>query len=529
MSYIIENKSGKYIYLYECESWREDGKVKGRRKPIGKIDPVTGERRFKPEYIERMRKVGTPVEIPSTEKRFSADDVRKSTILECGVFHLLRETSLRSGLLDALEEAFPRFWKEVFMLSAYLAANGEPFMHCADWIEGTESFPVGDLSSQRISELLAGIAPEAREYFYQVWCRRRLEDEYLALDITSVSSYSELVDDVEWGYNRDGEGLPQVNICLLMGENSRLPIYQTVYAGSLKDVTTLDTTIKKFDRITGGKPVLAVMDKGFFSKRNVDGLLSGERPRKFIIAVPFTSKFAKGQVDGERKDIDTVERTIRLGGETMRAVTKERAWGDGRKVYAHIYFAPRKALGRREDLFGYVSMLRDEAESDPAKHMGSAEHKKYLNIRKSRTSGSGYTVNVRGDEANAALGTQGWLVIISNDVTDAKKAIRIYRAKDVVEKGFLGLKCDLDLGRLRVHSQDRMQNKAFVGFVALIMLSHIHSVMMDNDMYGKMTMKTLLRTLAKHRVQNIDGERIVYPASKAQREIYKAFGIRPPM
>jgi hypothetical protein len=64
-----------------------------------------------------------------------------------------------------------------------------------------------------------------------------------------------------------------------------------------------------------------------------------------------------------------------------------------------------------------------------------------------------------------------------------------------------------------------MQNKVFVGFVALIMLSRIHSVMMDNDMYGKMTMKTLLGTLAKHRVQNIDGERIVYPASKAQREI----------
>jgi hypothetical protein len=28
MSYIIENRSGKYTYLYECESWRNmDGKV----------------------------------------------------------------------------------------------------------------------------------------------------------------------------------------------------------------------------------------------------------------------------------------------------------------------------------------------------------------------------------------------------------------------------------------------------------------------------------------------------------------------
>ena len=74
MSYIIENKSGKYTYLYECESWRDkNGKVVGRRKIIGKIDPVTGEKHFKPEYVERMKSAGIPVKIPATEKVFSLD------------------------------------------------------------------------------------------------------------------------------------------------------------------------------------------------------------------------------------------------------------------------------------------------------------------------------------------------------------------------------------------------------------------------------------------------------------------------
>jgi hypothetical protein len=527
MSYIIKNKSGKYTYLYECESWRDkDGKVVGSRRVIGKIDPITGEKHYKPEYIERMKLAGTPVKISVTEKVFSMEDIRKSSVLEYGAFHMLSDISKKIGLADALKEALPLGWQEVFVLAAHLVANGEPFMYCADWIEGTESYPVGDMSSQRISELLTAILPEEREHFYQAWCRRRIEDEYLALDITSVSSYSELVEDVEWGYNRDGENLPQVNICLLMGENSRLPIYQTVYAGSLKDVTTLESTIKRFDRITGGKPVLAVMDKGFYSKRNIDAMLSGEHARRFVIAVSFTSGFAKRLVNSERKDIDTVENTIRLSEETMRAITKERAWGNGRKVYAHIYFAPRKALGRREDIFGYVSMLRDEAEAEPEKCAKSVKHKKYLNIRKSNKTNSGYTVGIREDAVNVGLGTHGWLVIISNDIADAKSAIRVYRAKDVVEKGFLRLKCDLDLGRLRVHSQDRMQNKVFVGFIALILLSHIHTVMMDHDLYAKMTMKKLIQTLAKHRVQIINGERIVFPVTKAQRDIYEAFGVK---
>ena len=150
-------------------------------------------------------------------------------------------------------------------------------------------------------------------------------------------------------------------------------------------------------------------------------------------------------------------------------------------MHTHIYFDPGKALGRRKDAV---------AES---------------------------------------LGHQGWLVVISNDVSDAKRAISVYRAKDVVEKGFLKLKGSLDVGRLRVHGQERMQNKVFVGFVALILLSHIHNVMTENDLYDKMTMKQLLRTLSKQRVQIIDGERILYPATKAQKEIYKAFGIDPPV
>jgi hypothetical protein len=201
MSYIIENTVKGHTYLYECESWREGTKILGRRKSIGKIDPVSGECRFKPEYIERMRAAGTPVDISVTEKMFSVEDIQKSSILECGLFYLLERVSEQNGLLASLSEAMPGFWKEIFMLALHLVANGEAFMHCEDWVTGTESFPVGTMSSQRISELLAAVTPDMREHFYQAWCRHRQEKEYLALDITSVSSYSELVDDVEWGYN----------------------------------------------------------------------------------------------------------------------------------------------------------------------------------------------------------------------------------------------------------------------------------------------------------------------------------------
>ena len=144
---------------------------------------------------------------------------------------------------------------------------------------------MGDLSSQRISEILQNITFSEREDFYREWAKLRLEQEYLAIDITSTSSYSELIDDVEWGYNRDGEDLPQVNLCMLFGETSGLPVYQTTYSGSLKDASTLEMTFAKFAAITDNRPILSVMDKGFYSKTNVDMMLEGSR--KFVTAVPF--------------------------------------------------------------------------------------------------------------------------------------------------------------------------------------------------------------------------------------------------
>lgn len=148
------------------------------------------------------------------------------------------------------------------------------------------------MSSQNISKILNNITINDIEKIYQEWAKKRCETEYLSLDITSTSSYSELIGDVEWGYNRDGEALAQVNLCMLMGETSRLPVYQILYQGSLRDVTTLKTTFEKFDAIVGDREILAVMDKGFYSKRNVDELIGG--CKKFVMAVVVFYFFCKG-------------------------------------------------------------------------------------------------------------------------------------------------------------------------------------------------------------------------------------------
>jgi transposase len=221
--------------------------------------------------------------------------------------------------------------------------------------------------------------------------------------------------------------------------------------------------------------------------------------------------------------------TIVCGKESLRAVTKFRRWNNKHKLHAHVYYNARKAHGIREDLYAHVATLREQATKHPEKYSNNSSYAKYLIIRRSEKEGSGYTVNLREDVVEAELATAGWLVVISNFVADAKEAIKIYREKDIVEKGFHRLKNSLDLGRLRVHSEASMQNKVFVGFISLILLSGIHNVMQSEMMYNKMTMKKLILTLSKLKLQVVNGIRVLFPVTKAQREIYEAFGITIPV
>ena len=529
MSSIVRHKVGDKTYLYESISFRnEAGKPRNMRTIIGKIDPVSGNPVYKPEYLERVAEKGTPVALLPCHPIFSMDDVRSSSIKEYGAFYLLNHIAGESGLLASLQEALPTYWQEMFTLACYLLCSGDPFLYCESWVGDTECLPVGSMSSQRISELLIAVTSQQRELFYQSWCNLRSEREYLALDITSVSSYSKLIDEVEWGYNPDHEQLPQINLCMLMGASSMLPIYQTIYSGSLKDVSTLKTTLAKMDTVSRGKPLLLVMDKGFYSAGNITDLL-GNSLLRFIIAIPFTAGFAKKQVSGERKDIDCVDNTIVIGSDSIRGVSKLRSWNNEQRLFVHVYYNALKAMKAREELYAHVTVLKERAQEDPAFALQQDEYKKYLLIRHSEKAASGYTVNIKKEIIDKELSHAGWMVLLSNHISDAKEALLIYRGKDVVEKGFLRFKHSLDLGRLRIHRENSMQNKTFVCFLALILLSKIHKVMLEQGLYKKMTLKKLLMILSKLRVQVINGTRILFPLTKEQKNIYKAFSMDEPV
>ncbi len=67
MACILRQNVGKYTYLYESMSFRDqNGRQRNKKISIGKIDPVTGMPVFKKEYLGRMVAAGTPIEQEAT-------------------------------------------------------------------------------------------------------------------------------------------------------------------------------------------------------------------------------------------------------------------------------------------------------------------------------------------------------------------------------------------------------------------------------------------------------------------------------
>jgi hypothetical protein len=536
MASITKQHVGMYTYLYESVSYRDElGRPRNTKTKIGKIDPFTGETIYTPEYVARTPNLQKEVSKAANESKIPQEVGEEilDNVKSYGVYWFIRSAAEKLGLLDILKQAIPSLWKEILTIASYLIASDKPVMYCQDWLSENEWFNVGSMTSQRISELLTAIGEQERNDFYRAWCRHIQEREYVALDITSFSSYSKQIQECEFGHNRDNENLRQTNLCMLFGEQSKLPIYQTNYSGSLSDVTTLENTIAEFTALLGDIIAVIVMDKGFFSTKNINMLLS--KNINFLISIPFTNKFAKKLVEDAREGIDHVDNLIKTSGAPVRGVHKLYDWGTkgkkdkkGIKLHTHIFYDPERGVIERNELLQNVIDLKEMVlkGKDSKKHAKNI--KRYLIVKKSSKAPCGCTVKIREDVIEKSLKTTGWFVLLSNYVEDPQEAFDVYRMKDAVEKGFWKYKNNLNLDRLRIHSHERLKNKTFVAFIALILASYVHQIMKEKNLYKHMTFDKVFITLAKLKVSTMSGQHFLRPITREQKDLLKNFDLPQP-
>jgi hypothetical protein len=514
MSYRVHqtNKQTGVTYVYEAVSVWDKEKRQSRNKQvcIGKLDSKTG------DFIPSKRL--------APQQAAARDPVVTASTAVVGPSIVLDAITDRLGIGKLLRSCFPREYQQILTMAYYLVSQGGPLSHCEAWCKSHEH-PFGEpLSSQRVSEVLNSITFDGKQTFLTRWMNKTLEDDYLCYDITSVSSYSELNEYIKYGHNRDNETLPQLNLAMLFGQKSCLPVYFQRMPGNISDVTTLRNILATFKAMEL-KSINYVMDKGFYSKKNVDELLASRD--KFTLSVPLNNKWVQRAIDDIQGVIHGPEGYQKIDGEILYVHSRLYPWGtDNRRCYLHLYYNAH-ARARAVDQFNEVLvMYKEELESGNLIGEHQEAYDTFFVIKTTPKRGMKVLFNTEAVSQYISRYT-GFQALLSNGIKDPVEALRVYRDKDIVEKCFDDLKNQLDMKRLRMHSSATVDNRLFVQFIALIYVSSLRREMRKSCLIEQYTVRELLQemeTLNKVKYSGKYGY-ILTEVTRPQRQILKELGI----
>src|SRR6056297_902230 len=480
--FTIDQKVGKYTYVYEVHSYWDKEK-KGPRQQrirIGKRDPKSG------EFIKLEQK-------------------RRSR--EYGTVYLLASIIERLGLKELLSEEFPSEAREIIIAACFQISEHRPFYLCANWLEHIYLREPVELSSQRISRLLQDIGEDERAVyrFLDEWAESREENKFIVFDITSE--------------------------LLVYGEPSTLPLLYSLYPGSVPDVVTLKNMKKRLERIANLR-ALFVLDRGFYSLKNLDEL---ESLGPFLIPLPMSTNAARELVSSHRSTIGSPDNAFQMGKQIYYSISDELCMGEN-TFNAHIFFNEKQASEEREKLMTFLLTVEDQV---AGKKWSTS--KKLIHFLEDGFPGwqhsfsvieaeEGYTVARRKEAINEASKRQGIFILITNTNLTAEQCLEYYRRKDGVEKLFDSMKHGIDMKRLRVHSRKSVQGLLFIEFISLIIYSEIQRVLRESGLGKKLTVEQMLYELKKLSVLEIDDKKpMITELTKKQKDIFGAFEIPLPM
>ena len=508
----VKVRKGDYVYIqYTVRAYRNSkGKPTSDRVCIGKLDPETDMLIPNTRYYELFEK-RQPIALP--------EYVRK-----CGSFLTLKGLAKSLGLYDLLKKHFPEYADEILTVAQYMLLEGNVMYYLPDWQEESISFCGEILNGSRISRLFASIDGKRRLEFFNDWMKKKHTGEFLAYDVTSVSSYSKGIESLEWGYNRDKEKLPQLNMGMYYGEASMLPLYYRIYPGSIPDKAHLRYMAEDTD-VLSSKKTKFVMDRGFYSADNLRYL--AEKNCRFVIALPGNLKYLTELV--ETKGLELINHSeYKLGADLPYGKAYD-VTDLGFRMRVHLYYDPLKAANDSAALFRDVEKMEKElSEMDQAPDR-RLHYDKFFFINVSSKDG---TMSFRRNTAaiDKALVQCGFFAIAETDFKKkTAEILNIYRRRDVVEKSFDNLKNELDMKRLHIHSEAAAEGKTFVAFIALILRSQMLKALSELMSKEGFTLRKIFSELDKAKLivsaDSLSGSRLLNPPTRLQKDILLALNL----
>jgi transposase len=315
---------------------------------------------------------------------------------------------------------------------------------------------------------------------------------------------------------------------------NRDPLFYEEYPGSIVDISQLQYMLEKAQDY-GYKQVGFILDRGYFCKENIRFM--DDNSYDFVIMVKGMKSLvselvlkAQGTFENDRRNSI---RAFKVSGTTIR---RKLYATDKKDRYFHIYYDDgRKASDREklEDKIDRMGKKLRELMGEPV-HPGG-DYKKYFDLvfwHEGLEDEKFMSGIERADVINREIQLCGYFVIVTSAKMTAEEALVLYKSRDASEKTFRADKSYLGAHCERVYSNESVDTKIFIGFVATIIRSRIYTLLKDelaklDKKPNYMTVPAAIRELEKiEMLKGADNEyNLDYAVTATQKTILNAFGM----
>jgi transposase len=392
-------------------------------------------------------------------------------------------------------------------------------------------------SDAKVSDFLNDITVNQSIAFLNDWndARDHRERIYISYDSTNKSCQAGDVEIAEFGHSKDGQDKPVFNYSIAYDRNNREPLFYEEYPGSIVDVSQLQYMLEKAAGY-GYKRVGFILDRGYFSKENIHYM--DKCGYDFVIMVKGMKRFVSEIINENKGGFEESRaNSIRAYKTSGMTVKRQLFPSDKKERYFHIYYSSRKYASEREKFETKIDHMARHLKKQEGKSVTIAEgFDKYFDLiyyHEGQEDQKFMYGRERNDVIDREIRLCGYFVIITSKKMTAKEALTLYKSRDESEKLFRGDKSYLGNRSLRVQSDESIDAKIFIEFVALIVRNKIYTclkdAMVENDKKANyMTVPAAIKELEKiEMIRQLDNRyRLDHAVTANQKEILKAFGVQ---
>ena len=387
-------------------------------------------------------------------------------------------------------------------------------------------------SDSKVSRFLQGLKKEQGIEFLNIWNKTKKTDEkiYISYDSTNKNSSAGEIDLVEYGHAKTDVGKAIYNYSVAYDCNNNEPLFYEEYPGSIVDIAQLQFMLEKA-KSYGYENVGFILDRGYFSRENIKYM--DKCGYNFVIMMRGSKSIVSEIIKDKKGTFEELrENSIREYKVNGITIKRQLYASDEKERYFHIYYNGQKALSEREILESKIDKMSEILKKCEGKKIEFEEvYHKYFDLVYHKD-GTFIAANEDKKTINEEILLCGYFVIITSEKMTAKEAIRLYKGRDVTEKLFRGDKSYLGNKSMRVYSNEALNSKLFIEFVALILRNKMYRLLKENQSVleqknNYMTVPASIRELDKIEMICVAGDtyKLDHAITSTQKQILKAYDI----